>query len=300
MKVVNKEYIITSDSFCDMGDAYCRENGTAFVSASYTLDGHEYHAGDQDAPNSKEFFAAMRAGASVATSQATVEDTVRFFEQFARSGKDILHIAFSSGLSGTYQSAVIAANEIMERYHECRVMVLDSLAVSMGEGMLLHYALLRKRALNLTMDELYLKLEQLRQSIGHYFLCEDLTYLHRGGRLSKLNTVLGTALGIKPLIYVDAMGKLVLGGKLRGKRQALVELVERMGKQFDKRHDLPVFIGHADCLDEAKDLRKMIQEKLGISKIEIRDIGPFVGTHSGPGTIGLFFTGRRTPVSDSK
>ena len=203
----------------------------------------------------------------------------------------MLCIAFSSGLSGTYHSICLAAEELREKYPEATISVVDSLCASMGEGLLIHKAAMLKEA-GKSLQEVTQWLEENKLHLCHNFTVDDLFFLHRGGRVSKTTAIVGSALGIKPVLHVDNEGKLVPVGKVRGRKQSLIALVDRMVKQVQGVENDIVFISHGDCLEDAEFVRDQIKERLGIQNFMINYIGPTIGSHSGPGTVALFFMGQ--------
>lgn len=225
------------------------------------------------------------------TSQVNPEEAARFFEDVLQEGKDILHIAFSSGLSGSYNSARIAAEDLNEESDKARVVVVDLLCASLGEGLLVHKALKLKEA-GKSLDEIVQWLEENRLHLCHNFTVNDLNHLYRGGRVSRATAVLGTMINIKP-IHVDDEGKLVAIDKVRGRKKSLVSLVDRMEKQmgaYREQNDI-VFISHGDCEEDALFVAKLVRERFGIESALINYVGPTIGAHSGPGTLALFFMG---------
>ena len=194
-------------------------------------------------------------------------------------------------MSGTYHSICLAAEELREKYPEATISVVDSLCASMGEGLLIHKAAMLKEA-GKSLQEVTQWLEENKLHLCHNFTVDDLFFLHRGGRVSKTTAIVGSALGIKPVLHVDNEGKLVPVGKVRGRKQSLIALVDRMVKQVQGVENDIVFISHGDCLEDAEFVRDQIKERLGIQNFMINYIGPTIGSHSGPGTVALFFMGQ--------
>ena len=239
-----------------------------------------------------EFYEAMRKGSLPATAQVNPDDARALIEPYLKEGKDVLHIAFSSGLSGTYNSARIAAEELAEEYPERSVKVIDSLSASLGQGLLVYLAQQHKEA-GEDMDTVAKWVEENRKHIVHLFTVDDLFHLHRGGRVSKTTAIVGSMLNIKPVLHVDGEGKLVNIGKSRGRKKALQELVnlmeEKLGRYKDSCHT--IFISHGDCEEDAKYVEKKVKEKYNIDTVLINYVGATIGAHSGPGTVALFFAG---------
>lgn len=285
----SREYIITSDTTCDLPQSYCQENGITLLSVDYTLDGVTY-SGNDSRITPEEFYARMRAGAMPMTQQVTPQKAETVFEDYIKKGYDILHIGFSSALSGSYNSAVIAANELKERYPEANIVVIDSLCASLGEGLLVHKAVeMKKKGMSLNDNARWLEDNKLK--LCHYFTVDDLNHLHRGGRVSKAAAVFGTALNIKPVLHVSNDGRLVPVEKVRGRKQSLIRLVDHMEERTKGVHNDEIFISHGDCLEDAQFVAQQIKERFGIDKVLYNFVGQSVGAHSGPGTVALFFFG---------
>ena len=236
----------------------------------------------------------MRDGSMPTTSQVNPEQAKAAFTACLKEGKDVLYIAFSSGLSGTCGSGMVAAQEIQEEgeYPERKIVVIDSLSASLGEGLLVHKAVMLKEA-GKSMEEVADWVENNKLHLCHNFTVDDLFHLHRGGRVSKATAILGTMINIKPVLHVDDEGHLIAIGKVRGRKKSLSALVDRMAEQikgYEDQNDV-VFISHGDCMEDAEYVKKLVQERFGIEKFIINHVGPTIGAHSGPGTVALFFMG---------
>ena len=212
------------------------------------------------------------------------------FTPILESGRDILYLAFSSGLSGTYNGSVIAANDLMEKYPGSKVISVDTLAASVGEGLLV-YTAAKKREEGLSLDELAQWVTDNRLHLCHWFTVDDLNHLKRGGRISPAVAIIGTALGIKPVMHVDDEGHLIPVSKVRGRRKSLDALVEHMAETCDKPESQTIFIGHGDSKEDAEYVAKLVRQKFKVKNIILNYIGPVIGSHSGPGTLALFFFG---------
>lgn len=283
-----REFFITTDSTVDLPKEYLEENQNLVLSLAYILDGITYQ--DMNGLPSKEFYDKVRAGALPSTSQINPEQAKEVFEPIIKEGRDILHIGFSSGLSGSFNSARIAADELKETYPESKIIVIDSLCASMGEGLLLYKANeMKKRGSSI--DEIAEWVTKYRKHICHNFTVDDLNHLHRGGRISKATAVIGTMVNIKPVLHVDNDGKLVAIGKVRGRKKSLNELVDRMAKQIEGYENDIFMISHGDCPEDAEYVAEQVKLRFGIQKVMINPVGPVIGAHSGPGTIALFFIG---------
>lgn len=237
------------------------------------------------------FYAQMREGAATSTSQINVFAFVSHFEPILQAGEDILYIAFSSALTGSQQSAVIAIQELEAKYPGRRILMVDSLCASLGEGLMV-YAAAKKKEEGLDIDALAQWVMDNRLNLCHWFTVDDLAYLARGGRLSSTSAFLGTALRIKPVLHVDNEGRLVPLEKVQGRKRSLKSLVEHMEKNYiPERNDI-VFIGHADSPEDAEYVRQLVEERLHVKNFLVYFIGPIIGAHSGPGTIALFHFGK--------
>lgn len=284
-------YVISTDTTCDFPEEYYQQHGLNVLSLSYILEGETYFRGGKEL-SSKDFYAKMRAGSMPTTSQVNPESARAAFEPILKEGKDILHIAFSSGLSGSANSARIAAEELMEEYPERKVIVVDSLCASLGEGLLVHKAIEQKET-GMGLEELAAWCEDNKMHIIHSFTVDDLFHLYRGGRVSKAAAVVGTMISLKPVLHVNNEGKLIPLSKVRKRKKSLEALVDAMEKKqgsFAGKNDI-VFISHGDCLEDAEYVKKLVQERFGITNFLINPVGPVIGAHSGPGTLALFFMG---------
>lgn len=286
------EYIISTDTSCDFPLEYVKQHQLPLVTLFYSIDGV---TGENGCPSSdvlKNFYDKMRAGSMTKTQQASIEDTEKVFREILKEGKDILHIAFSSGLSGTANAARLAAENMMEEFPERKIIVIDSLCASLGQGLLVDYAL-KLQQQGKTMEETAKWLEDHIQNICHLFTVEDLKYLQRGGRISKTTALVGTMIGIKPVLHVDPEGKLVSISKVRGRKQSIQALVNKMEENIGKYRGekQPIFISHGDSIEDANYLAELVKERFGYDEFLINDVGPTIGAHSGPGTLALFFMG---------
>lgn len=286
------EYIISTDTSCDFPLEYVKQHQLPLVTLFYSIDGV---TGENGCPSSdvlKNFYDKMRAGSMTKTRQASIEDTEKVFREILQEGKDILHIAFSSGLSGTANAARLAAENMMEEFPGRKIIVIDSLCASLGQGLLVDYAL-KLQQQGKTMEETAKWLKDHIQNICHLFTVEDLKYLQRGGRISKTTALVGTMIGIKPVLHVDPEGKLVSISKVRGRKQSIQALVNKMEENIGKYRGekQPIFISHGDCIEDANYLAELVKERFGYDEFLINDVGPTIGAHSGPGTLALFFMG---------
>lgn len=284
------EYVITTDNNSDLPESYYTEHGVGCMYLSYAMDGKNYTHGNFLPEH--EFYEAMRNGSMPTTAQVNPENAKALLEPYVKAGKDILHIAFSSGLSGTYNSSRIAAQELMEEYPDRKIIVVDSLAASLGQGLLVYLAQ-QKKEQGEDLETVAKWAEENKLHIIHLFTVNDLNHLYRGGRVSKTTAVVGSVLNIKPVLHVDNDGKLVAIGKVRGRKKSLLELVKLMDEKIGNYHDScdTIFISHGDCEEEARYVEEKVKEKYQIKTVVINQVGATIGAHSGPGTMALFFVG---------
>lgn len=283
-------YIILTDSTADLPVEYCQENGITVCNLTYTIAGTSYGHGEE--LEFDEFYRLMREGEIPCTSQINPEEARESLEACLKINKNILFLAFSSGLSGTYNSVRLAAEELMEEDSEVHICVVDTLAASMGEGLMVYNAV-NNREKGMSLEDNAAWLEDHKQNFVHIFTVDDLNHLFRGGRVSRTAAVIGTVLNIKPVLIVDKEGHLVPTEKIRGRKKALISLIDYMDKKMGDYKDLNdvVFISHGDCLEDALWVKEEIALRFGITKCIINHIGPTIGAHSGPGTVALFFLG---------
>lgn len=288
---MQKNFTILTEVTCDLPQNYIDKNNIVVIPMIYTLDGVEYGgvSGETMAPT--EFYDKVKQGKMPKTVQVTPDVAAKFFEEEINKGNDVLYLCFSSGLSGTYQSALIAKDEVTEKYPDAKIFVIDTRAASLGQGLFVDWAV-KKRNAGLSVEECYNELNAELMNLCHYFTVDDLNHLYRGGRVSKTAAVFGTMLGIKPVLYVDEEGRLIPIEKVRGRRQALTRLVDKMeekAKDFDNPY---VYISHGNCIEDAKYVAELVKKRLGVKTEIVNFIGPIIGTHSGQGTVALFFKGK--------
>lgn len=286
-----RDFTILTDSCCDFTSQMVQELELSVLPLSFIMDGKEYfnYPDNRDiAPD--DFYAKLRGGSLGTTSAISVGVFHEAMEQLAAAGRDILCISFSSGLSTTYQSACIAAQEVLSDHPDSKILVVDSRAASMGQGLLVYLAA-RKRQDGASIEEVRDWTETRKLSICHQFTVDDLHFLKRGGRISGATALMGTMLNIKPVLHVDDTGRLVNIGKARGRQAALKALMDKMEQTAIDPHSQTVFISHGDCPEDAQTLAQMVRERFGVREIVINYIGPVIGAHSGPGTLALFYIG---------
>lgn len=289
---MKQNYVILTDSSCDLPAELAQQLEIAVLPLTLTLGGKEYaNYLDGREIGFSQFYDRIRQGETATTSAANVEGYCSMMEPFLREGQDILLLVFSSGLSSTYQAAAMAVEELSAQYPERKLAAVDTRCASMGQGLLVYLAA-KKRAEGKTMEEVRAWAEEERFHLCHWFTVDDLMYLKRGGRLNAATALVGTALGIKPVLHIDDDGHLINVGKARGRRGALTALVDRMAELAVDPEKNPVFISHGDCLDDAKMVEKLVKQRLGVKEVVISYVGPVIGAHTGPGVVALFFLGR--------
>ncbi len=285
-----REYIILTDSCCDFSARMVAELGVEVLPLSFHIGGGDYfnYPDNRDmAPG--DFYARLRSGelgSTAAVSPGVFQETMG---RLVEEGKDILCINFSSALSTTYQSATIAAEDVMAAHPGSKILVVDSRCASLGQGLLVYLAA-RKKGEGLGLEELRDYVENTKLHICHWFTVDDLNHLKRGGRVSAAAALVGTMLQMKPVLHVDDEGRLIPVSKVRGRKASLKALVDKMEELVVDPS--VVFISHGDCGDEARELGEAIKAKFPVERLEINYVGPVIGNHSGPGTMALFFQGR--------
>ena len=285
-------YVITTDTCCDLPKDYLKEKEIEEVSLYYNMNGSVY--GNDQEMDIKEFYDRMRGGEMPTTMAANPEELEEMFEKYLSAGKSVLHLAFSSELSSSCGNAMVAARELNEKYTDNKVIVIDTLAASLGQGLMVYKAE-ELRQNGKTIDETATWLEENKLHFCHQFTVDDLNHLYRGGRVSKLTAVAGTIIQIKPILHVSDEGKLVPIGKARGRKKSLTALVDNMQRTmgiYRDKNDI-VFISHGDALEDAEYVANLVKERFGIEKFLINPVSPTIGAHSGPGTIALFYMGEK-------
>lgn len=287
------EFVIMTDSCCDMTAAMAEELGISVLPLSLQMGEDVYHNYlDGREIGFEDFYARIRSGQTATTSAVSVGAFEAEMRTHLQQGKDILCINFSSALSTTYQSATIAAADLREEFPEAKIFVVDSLCASLGQGLLLYLCVQEQRK-GRTIGEVRAFAEATKGNICHWFTVDDLNHLKRGGRISAATALFGTMLSIKPVMHVDDGGHLVPVSKARGRKASLTALVDQMEKTAVDPAAGPVFISHGDCEGDALFVADEITRRFGNRNISINFVGPVIGNHSGPGTIALFFVGSK-------
>ena len=284
------EYIIITDTACDISPALLEKWGVEYINLTYRFDGEDIDY-TSDKTDIKQFYNKMREG-SVAKTAAINPDTFENeFEKCLKKGYDILYLGFSSGLSTTYNSSQIAVNELAEKYPNQKILTVDSLCASAGQGLFV-YLVAEQKKKGATIEQAAEYANKLVPNLCHWFTVDDLVYLKRGGRISPTTAFVGTVLNIKPVLHVDNEGKLINMTKARGRKMSMRTLAEKFGEFANDKKNGTIFISHADCEDDAKMLAQTIKESYGATVDVITNIGPVIGAHTGPGALALFFVGK--------
>lgn len=286
------DFEIVTDSCCNLLEDMIDDFGIHVLPLTFMVDGEDevyqsYLKGERT--DLKQFYTMMREGKVFKTSLPNLAESEALFRELLGSGRDVLYIAFSSGLSGTYQALSLMAAQLQEEFPERIIHVVDSLAASGGQGLLVWYAVQHARA-GKSIDQVRDWLEENKLHLAHWFTVDDLMFLFRGGRVSKTAAWAGTLLNIKPVLHVDDEGHLIPMEKVRGRKKSLNALIDHMEKSANKPiSDQMVFITHGDCIEDAEYVAAKIKERFGVKEVVINYVDPVIGAHSGPGTMALFF-----------
>ncbi|NLC65324.1 MAG: DegV family protein [Clostridium sp.] len=286
-----RDYVIITESTSDLPVDIIEELGVYIIPMEYRVDDKDYlNYPDERELSAKDFYDKLRDGGKSTTSQINTVKYEEFFGEFLEKDLDILYICFSSALSSTYNSSLIAINDLKEKYKDRNIISIDSRAASLGEGLLVYNAVGKKNE-GLDIFELETWILESRDKLCHWFTVDDLKHLERGGRVSKMAATVGTALDIKPVMHVNNNGELVPIKKVRGRKKSLKELVSKMKEFSVEIEDQVIFIGHGDTIEDAIFVKELVEKRFNPRRIVINNIGPVIGSHSGPGTIALFFVG---------
>ena len=280
---------IVTDSACDLSAEMIEALDLGIAALSVELDGRAYAEGEM---TPKELYDHLRGGKLPKTSAVNPELWADAMRPALEQGQDVLTLVFSSALSATCQNAFIAAEELRGEFPDRKLIVIDSLCAAIGLGLLVHTAA-KLRDAGKSIEETAAWIEEHKLNVCHWVTVEDLMHLKRGGRVSAATAVVGTMLNIKPIIRVDDNGRLESLAKCRGRKAALNYLLDRMAESFDPEIDDTVFIGHGDCMEDARYLEQKVRERFGVQNVHINYIGAVVGAHTGPGVAVLFFYGKK-------
>ena len=287
------DYVLLTDSSADLSEELVKELGVEVLPLSFTMEDKTY----RNWPDNREmdpgrFYKLLREGGSATTSAVNVSEFADCIEPHLQAGRDVLVLAFSSGLSATCHSARIAAEELSEQYPGRKVYVVDTLSASLGQGLLVWYAARMKNE-GKDIDQVRDWVEANKLRLCHWFTVDDLHFLKRGGRISPATAMLGTMLSIKPVMHVDDEGRLVKVGTARGRNASLKALVNHMEETAIDPGSQVVFISHGDCLEDARKVADDVKRRFGVEQVVLNNVGPVIGAHSGPGTVALFFLGSK-------
>ena len=287
-KTVMSKYVIFTDSSTDLVPEIIDSPDIKYIQLDVIVEGEEARPNcDVD---SKEFYAKLRTKKNATTSAASIEKFIEQMEPVLSEGKDILYRGFSSGLSGTYNAGFVAANELSEKYPDRKIYTVDTLAASLGEGLIVYLAA-KKMEEGATIDEVRDFVEENKLHMAHWFTVDDLFFLKRGGRVSAATAVVGSMLSIKPVLHVDNKGRLINVGKARGRKASIDALFDKMKETAIEPETQTVFISHGDVREDAEYLAERIKNELGVKDVRIDYVGPVIGAHAGPGVLALFYLG---------
>jgi DegV family protein with EDD domain len=286
-----KDYVIFTESTSDLPASMIDDLEIRVIPMEFGFDGESYlNYPDHRDLGVHEFYERLRNGENSKTSLVNTMRFIENFEPIVKDGVDILYIGFSSGLSGTYGASLIAADQLKEKYLNCKILCIDTKAASMGEGLIV-YTAAKKKEEGMDIDSLYHWIEENSKNMTQWFTVDDLNHLKRGGRVSALSASIGTMLHVKPVLHVDDDGCLIPMKNVRGRKKSLIALFNQMVETCIDPEEQVIFIGHGDCLEDAEFLKKLILNELRVKDVVINYIGPSIGSHSGPGTVALFFFG---------
>jgi len=286
------ETVLLIDSCADLPRSYVEKNGLPYISLVCNFKGKEYKDDFGNTLSYKEFYTAVRDGEMPSTSQVNVYVYTEIFKKYTMEGKSIIYLGFSSALSGSLNSAKLAKDMVCEEFQDADITVIDSKSASLGEGLLVYYAndMLKSGA---SKDEVVSWLESNKLKMNHWFTVDDLGHLKRGGRVSGAAAFVGTLLDIKPVMQVDDEGRLVPMSKVKGRKKSIKTLFEMLKENIVSPEEQVIAISHGDCIEDAEYLKEMIKKEYKVKDFIINEVGPVIGSHSGPGTLALFFIGSK-------
>ncbi len=284
-------FVIVTDSSADLDQALVDELGVEVLPLSLTLNGKTYRDyPDRRELDPKELYRRLRAGEVATTSAINTQSVEELLRPMLESGKDVLFLAFSSGLSASCQSATLACQELSQEFPDRKIFVVDTLCASLGQGLLV-YLTAQEAKKGKTIEEVRDFAENTKLHLCHWFTVDDLHFLKRGGRISAATAMLGTMLSIKPVLHVDDEGHLISISKARGRKASIQAMVDKAAETAIQPEKQTMFICHGDCMEDAEYLASLVKERWGVERIHIGYTGPVIGSHSGPGTLALFFLG---------
>lgn len=285
--MLNK-FVIITDSCSDLTQELIEKYSIRVIPATFSIKGKNYkNYADEREMKTHDFYEMMRAKEVAITTQISPSEYIEIFEPYLKDGYDILCIAFSSALSGTYNSSLVAREELLEKYQDRKIYCIDSLCASMGQGLLVYYAATMKYE-GKSIEEIVDWLEKHKMNLAHWFTVDDIGTLKRGGRLSATKAFLASILNFKPILHVSDEGKLVPEGKVRGRKKSILEIINHVKNSIVNPENQTIFISHGDSFEEAKEIGDELIRSLKV-KVIYGYIGPVIGAHSGPGTLAVFF-----------
>ncbi len=287
----NRSFRIFTDSGCDISPALLGEWGVALEALTFRFNDSEKEYTNTDMP-AKEFYERMRSGGIAKTAAVNTEAFCAAFEGALKDGKDVLYLGFSSGISNTYNAARLAGEQLREQYPDRKILTVDTLCASAGEGLLVWFAVEKQRE-GASIEAVAAHVAEIRPKLCHWFTVDNLVYLKRGGRVSPTTALIGNALHIKPVMHVDDNGKLVKVTTAHGRKKSIAAMAAKYKETAEDPQNGCVFISHGDCLEDAEFLAALLHEQNGVTVSLITDVGPVIGAHSGPGTLALFFVGNQ-------
>lgn len=288
---MSNDYVIVTDSTANLPEDMIEKYGLEILSLNYYVDGEEYKGYIKGQKTDlAHFYSMMRQKKEITTSLVTVGDAMDMLEEIVKQGKDYLYVGFSSGLSGTFQAVSLVTNSLSQKYPDRKLYAVDSLAAALGEGLLVKYVIDNKEK-GMSISENADWIIAHRNNICHWFTVDDLFFLKRGGRISATTAVVGTALSIKPVLHVDDNGHLIPMENARGRKKSLDALMKHMKSSIIVPDGQSVYISHGDCIEDAEYVAKKVRENFNIGEVVIRMLDPVIASHSGPGTVALFFYG---------
>lgn len=287
-----KDTVILIDSCSDLPREYIEKNNIPSIGLTVNFKGEQIVDDFGKTISYKEFYNAVKEGEMPTTSQINSYTYKDVFERYIKEGKSIIYLGFSSQLSGSLNSSYIARNELLEEYTDADITIIDTKSASLGEGLIAYHAneMLKKGC---TKDEIVNWVEENIPKVNHWFTVDDLNHLKRGGRISSTGAMIGTMLSIKPILTIDGEGKLVSAAKVKGRKKALMSLVDEFRQKSVNPEEQVIFISHGDCLKDALAVKDMITSEFNVKDVIINNIGPVIGAHTGPGTLALFFIGEK-------
>lgn len=288
--MISKKFELIADTTIDRPKSWFDDNGVLYVQHGFVVGGEELWDDLGVSVSVQEIMQKARAGEKMSTLQGRLEDFQSLFRKACEGGLDALYVGFSSGLSGTFNTAQIAASMIMEEYPDRKILCVDTLGATMGQGIQVIEAL-RLRDEGMTVEDAAAQLNAVRLKACHFFTVDDLNHLYRGGRVSKTSALVGTLVGIKPVMYVSDEGKLTPLSKVRGRKASMAEMVKMTQKYIVKPEEQTIYITHGDCEEEANELRAMVEAAVSCKNVVVHQLSPVIAIHSGPGTLAIFFWG---------